>query len=215
MAISFYFDGDDVAWTQRLERPTVYLDIFAIHEIADSAKLSARFAQALKSSGGTWLPASLSMGEFASFKDPRHVQCAERLLAQVVPHIQLFTSEPNVRMGLPGETDLARRSLPRADERHIDYFSRRWAREQAFAETFQGMFQLVQEHREEMTAKLNGIASKLVASLSYHRQVEAYRRIAAPPGMERPRIVAMFQRKSPGQAWALRVGQRGAWLTAR
>lgn len=178
MAISFYFDGDDVVWTQRLERPAIYLDTFAIREIADSDKLSARFAQALKSSGGTWLLASLSMGEFARFKDPRHVQCAERLLAQVVPHIQIFISEPNVRMGMPGETDLARRSLPRADERYMNYFSRRWAREQAFAETFQGMFQLVQERREEMTATLDGIASQLVASLSHHRRVEAYRRKA-------------------------------------
>ncbi|MBN5048955.1 hypothetical protein JY456_01165 [Stenotrophomonas maltophilia] len=178
MAISFSFDGDDVVWTQRLERPAVYLDTFAIREIAYSDELSARFAQSLKSSGGTWLLASLSMGEFARFRDPRHVQCAERLLAQVVPHIQLFISEPNVGMATLGETDLARRSLPRADERHMDYFSRRWAREQAFAETFQGMFQLVHERREEVTATLDGIASKLVASLSHHRQLEAYRRKA-------------------------------------
>ena len=69
MAISFAFDGDDVVWTQRLERPAVYLDTFAIREIADSDELSARFARALKSRGGTWLLASLTMGEFARFTD--------------------------------------------------------------------------------------------------------------------------------------------------
>lgn len=109
MAISFAFDGDDVVWTQRLERPAVYLDTFAIREIADSDELSARFARALKSSGGTWLLASLSMSEFARFTDPRHAQCAEKLLAQVVPHIYLFLSEPDVDMERRSETDLARR----------------------------------------------------------------------------------------------------------
>lgn len=178
MAISFSFDGDDVVWTQRLERPAVYLDTFAIREIAYSDELSARFARALKSSGGTWLLAPLSMGEFARFTDPRHVHCAERLLAQVVPHIQLFISEPSLGMERRSAADLARRSLPRADERNMDYFSRRWARTQTFAETFQGMFQLVHERREEMTVVLDDIASKLVASLSYHRQLENYRRKA-------------------------------------
>lgn len=178
MAISFAFDGDDVVWTQRLERPAVYLDTFAIREIADSDELSARFARALKSSGGTWLLASLSMSEFARFTDPRHAQCAEKLLAQVVPHIYLFLSEPDVDMERRSETDLARRSLPRADERNMDYFSRRWAKEQNLPETFRGMFQLVHERRVEMAATLDDVASKVVASLTHHRQLDTYRRNA-------------------------------------
>ncbi|KAB2888036.1 MAG: hypothetical protein F9K35_20645 [Burkholderiaceae bacterium] len=178
MAISFAFDGDAVVWTQRLERPAVYLDTFAIREIADSDDLSARFARALRASGGTWLLASISMGEFARFTDSRHVQCAERLLAQVVPHIYLFLSEPDEDRARRGETDLAKRSLPRSDERNMDYFSRCWAKEQTFPETFRGMFQLVHEHRERMTATLDDIASKLVASLSQNRQLGAYRRNA-------------------------------------
>ncbi len=178
MAISFAFDGDDVVWTQRLERPAVYLDTFAIREIADSDELSARFARALKSSGGTWLLASLSMSEFARFTDPRHAQCAEKLLAQVVPHIYLFLSEPDVDMERRSETDLARRSLPRADERNMDYFSRRWAKEQNLPETFRWMFQLVHERRVEMAATLDDVASKVVASLTHHRQLDTYRRNA-------------------------------------
>jgi len=43
VAISFSFDGDDVVWTQRFERPAVYLDTFAIREIAYNDELSARF----------------------------------------------------------------------------------------------------------------------------------------------------------------------------
>lgn len=192
MGISFAFDGDDVVWSQRLERPAVYLDTFAIREIADSDELSARFARALKSSGGTWLLASLSMGEFARFTDPRHVERVERLLAQVVPHIYFFLSEPDKER--QGETDVSLRSLPQADERNMDYFSHRWAKEQTFPETFRGTFQLVHERREEMIATLDEIASKLVASLAHHRQLDTYRRNAkaarADDGRTRQKIIS-------------------------
>lgn len=178
MAVSFAFDGNDVVWTQRLERPAVYLDTFAIREIADSDELSARFVRALTLSGGTWLLASLSMGEFARFADPRHVERAERLLAHVVPRIYLFRSEPDVDREARGETDLSLRSLPLSEERNMDYFSRRWAKEQTFPDTFRGMFNLVYERREEMKVTLDEIASKVVASLSRHRQFDDYRRNA-------------------------------------
>lgn len=178
MAVSFAFDGNDVVWTQRLERPAVYLDTFAIREIADSDELSARFVRALTLSGGTWLLASLSMGEFARFADPRHVERAERLLAQVVPRIYLFRSEPDVYREARGETDLSMRSLPRSEERNMDYFSRRWAKEQTFPDTFRGMFTLVYERREDMKVTLDEIASKVVASLTRHRQFDDYRRNA-------------------------------------
>ncbi|MEI4516509.1 MULTISPECIES: hypothetical protein [unclassified Stenotrophomonas] len=42
MAIFFASDGDDVVWNQRLERPAVYLDTFAIREIADSDECSSQ-----------------------------------------------------------------------------------------------------------------------------------------------------------------------------
>lgn len=53
MPISFAFDGDDVVWTQRFDRPAVYLDTFAIRDIAESDERSARFAQGLKARNGT------------------------------------------------------------------------------------------------------------------------------------------------------------------
>ena len=194
MAVSFAFDGNDVVWTQRLERPAVYLDTFAIREIADSDELSARFVRALTLSGGTWLLASLSMGEFARFADPRHVERAERLLAQVVPRIYLFRSEPDVDREARGETDLSMRSLPRSEERNMDYFSRRWAREQTFPDTFRGMFRLVYERRDEMMAILDDVAGKVVANLSRHRQHDDYRRNAKEalphPGRTRQRIIS-------------------------
>lgn len=118
------------------------------------------------------------MGEFARFADPRHAERAERLLAQVVPYIYLFLSEPDAARAERGDTDPAVRSLPTADDRNMDYFSRRWARAQSFPGTFQGMFQMIHENRGKMVETLDDVASKLVASLDKHRQLEPYRRNA-------------------------------------
>lgn len=194
MGITFEFDGEDVVWTQRFDHPAVYLDTFAIREIADSDELSGRFARALSSSGGTWLLASLSMGEFARFRDPRHVERAERLLAQVVPRIYIFLSEPDEDREARGKTDLSQRTLPRAEERNMVYFARRWAKEQTFPDTFRGMFRSVYERRDEMMAILDDVAGKVVASLSHHRQHDDYRRNAKEalphPGRTRQRIIS-------------------------
>lgn len=178
MSVSFAFDGDDVVWTQCLDHPAVYLDTFAIRAIADSDERSARFAKGLRACNGTWLLAAVSMGEFARFADPRHAERAERLLAQVVPHIYLFLSDPADICASAGDTDPAKRSLPSADRRNMDYFSRKWAQAQSFPETFQGMFQVVHENRDKMEETLDEVASKLVASLVLHRQKEPYRRKA-------------------------------------
>jgi len=178
MSISFTFDGDDVVWTQRFEHPAIYLDTFAVRAISESKELSDRFAHGLKARNGIWLLAGLSMGEFARFADPRHADSAERLLAQVVPHIYLFLSEPDAARTERGKTDPSVRSLPPADHRNMDYFSRRWAQAQAFPETFKGIFQVVHENRDKMVETLDEVASKLVVSLGMHRQLEPYRRRA-------------------------------------
>jgi hypothetical protein len=178
MPISFAFDGDDVVWTQRFDRPAVYLDTFAIRAIAESDERSARFAQGLKARNGTWLLAAVSMGEFARFADPRHAERAERLLAQVVPHVYLFVSDPAEARVKRGETDPARQSLPQADRRNMDYFSRKWAQTQSLPETFQGMFRVVHENRDRMVETLDEVTSKLVALLAQHRQLKPYRRKA-------------------------------------
>lgn len=178
MAISFAFDGADVVWTQRFDRPAVYLDTFAIRAVAESDEQSVRFAQGLKACNGTWLLAAVSMGEFARFADPRHAERAEWLVAQVVPHVYLFQSGPAEVGTRRGDTDPAKRSLPPADRRNMDYFSRKWAQTQSFAETFQGMFQVIHENRGRMAETLDEVTSKLVASIVQCRQMEPYRRKA-------------------------------------
>jgi len=178
MSISFAFDGDDVVWTQRLDRPAVYLDTFAIRAIAESDERSARFVQSLKAHNGTWLLAPVSVGEFARFADPRHVERAERLLARVVPHIYLFLPDPVDARASCGATDPARRTIPPADWRNMAYFSHKWAQTQSFQETFQGMFQLIHKNRQQMVETLDEVASKLISSLVHHRQLETYRRQA-------------------------------------
>ena len=178
MSISFSFEENDVIWTQHFQSPTVYLDTFAIRAISESAELSARFARCIQGQKGTWLLSALSSGEFARFADPRHAERAEQLLAQVVPHIYLFLSEPDaVRLGR-GAIALAKRLTPPADHRIMDYFARRWSQTQSFPETFEGMFQMVYEDRAKMGKNLDEVASKIMGSLDSHRRLELYRRKA-------------------------------------
>jgi len=194
MPISFAFDGEDVVWTQQFRSPTVYLDTFAIRAISESDELSLRFAQGIKDRNGTWLLAALSMGEFASFEDARHVDRAERLLAQVVPHIYLFLTEPLEERIAMGKGDILARIVPPADRRNMDFFSRRWAQAQSFPDTFNGMFSMVYEMREEMSKELHEVASKIVASLSTNRQSVAFRskaKVARPDdGRTRQQIIS-------------------------
>lgn len=178
MPISFSFDGDDVVWTQRFVRPAIYMDTFAIREIAESDELSSRFAQGIKARNGTWLLGSLSTGEFARFADRRHADKAEQLLAQVLPHIYLHIAESDRARAERGEVDLANRTVPKADPRHMDYFSQRWAHTQDIQETFRGMFQMVHQNRDDMREILDEVASELIASLTKHRQLDAYRKNA-------------------------------------
>lgn len=175
MPISFYFDGDDVVWTQRFESPAVYLDTCGIREIARNEELATRFAEGLKVRGGTWLLSSLSMSEFAHFSDPRHVEQAERFFAQVVPHVYFFWNDPDDARARGEATDLAKRTIPPADRRNMDYFSRRWAHTQSLVGTFSGVFQLVHERRAEMAKVLDEIADSLVEALAQKRSLPAYR----------------------------------------
>lgn len=173
MPISFVFDGDDVVWTQQFFSPSVYLDTFAIRAISESDELSARFAQGIKRQNGTWLLAPLSMGEFALFADSRHAALAERLLAQVVPHIYLFQA------GVPsGSRTTAARSVPPADFKSMDYFSRRFCQDNSLQEVFQGIFQVVHENRKRMVETLDEVALALMTSLETHRLLEPYRQKA-------------------------------------
>jgi hypothetical protein len=68
---------------QRVTSPYVYLDHFAVMEIA--RRYPTRFANALKRTGGTWGLSWLNLLEFAN-TDEREATLAERLMAAVLPN---------------------------------------------------------------------------------------------------------------------------------
>lgn len=168
MSVSFAFDGDDVVWTQRFKNPAVYLDTWAIRAIAKSEELSARFVEGLRACDGTWLLTPVSTIEYSGLTDPKHAREADRLVAEAVPHVYL--SDTAEMWMTHSHTEPASRTIPPADCRGMDFFSRRWAQTQSLSDTFRGMFRLIHENSGSITAPLDEVKSQVVAILVQFRQ---------------------------------------------
>lgn len=186
MPISFEPDGDDVVWRQTFDHPAVYLDIFAIREISKSDELIRRFAQAIKTNGGTWMFAPATVAEFARFSDGKHSTQADELLRSVLPNIYLAHPEAAEAWGEgPFEEDVDR-PMPAADERNMDFFSRKFARTEDAAQALQGLFAMLHEHRDKMSGVLDEVADRFIQTIEENRKDDAFRaaaKAARPDGI--------------------------------
>lgn len=81
---------------QRLLRPVVYLDHWAVRLFSETVPLQDRFIEALHSSGGTWLFSVANLSEFSEMTDMEQAQAAERLLMRALPaiHVADTTLDP-------------------------------------------------------------------------------------------------------------------------
>jgi hypothetical protein len=80
---------------QTLTHPAVYLDTWAIRLFAeDEPALGERFRAALLRVGGTLVVSHLSVGEFATFEDPRHTHNAGRYIDTLIPNLFFSMFEP-------------------------------------------------------------------------------------------------------------------------
>lgn len=186
MPISFEPDGDDVVWRQTFDHPAVYLDIFAIREISKSVELSHRFAQAIKSRGGTWMFAPPTVAEFARFSDGKHSSQADELLRSVLPNIYLSHPETAGQWGEGPFADDVDRPMPAADVRNMDFFSRKFAQTEDAAQALQGVFAMLHEHRGKMTGVLDEVADRFIQSIELNRKDDAFRaaaKAARPDGI--------------------------------
>jgi len=186
MPISFEPAGDDVVWRQTFDHPAVYLDIFAIREISKSAELTQRFAQSIKSSGGTWMFGPPTVAEFARFSDDKHSTEADELLTAVLPNIYLAHPEAQKGWDEGSFEEDADRPLPAADERNMDFFARKFAQTEDAAQALQGLFAMLHEHRDKMTGVLDEVADRFIQTVEENRNDDAFRaaaKAARPDGI--------------------------------
>lgn len=77
---------------QRLIRPAVYFDTWAIRLFAeDDSPMRDRFRDALLRAGGTLVVSDLNLGDFAAFDDARHAQAAGRFIDSMGPNLFFAT----------------------------------------------------------------------------------------------------------------------------
>jgi hypothetical protein len=72
---------------QRLVRPVVYLDHWAVRLFSEDMSLQDRFVGALQQSRGTWLFACANLMEFAAMTDLDQAVAAEELLRRAMPSV--------------------------------------------------------------------------------------------------------------------------------
>ena len=72
---------------QRLARPVVFLDHWAVRLFSEDMSLQDRFVGALRQSRGTWLFTSANLMEFAAMTDLDQAGAAEELLRRAMPSV--------------------------------------------------------------------------------------------------------------------------------
>ena len=72
---------------QRLVRPVVYLDHWAVRLFSEDMSLQERFVDALQQSRGTWLFACANLMEFVAMTDADQAVAAEELLRRAMPSV--------------------------------------------------------------------------------------------------------------------------------
>lgn len=74
---------------QRLLRPVVYLDHWAVRLFSEHVALQDRFVEGLHDSGGTWLFSAVNLCEFTTMTDVTQAEAAERLLLRTMPALHV------------------------------------------------------------------------------------------------------------------------------
>lgn len=78
------------------ESPSVYLDHWALRQIADSPPLRERLSSAIVKAAGTFCVSAWNILEFASMSDVETMRRAERLLAACMPRLFFIECDPHV-----------------------------------------------------------------------------------------------------------------------
>lgn len=74
---------------QKLRKPVVYLDHWAIRMFCDARPLQDRFLAALHRAGATWLFSQINLFEFVAVTDLQQAAAAEAMLLRAMPNVQV------------------------------------------------------------------------------------------------------------------------------
>jgi hypothetical protein len=86
---------------QRLVRPVVYLDHWAVRLFSEDMSLQDGFVDALQQSRGTWLFACANLMEFAAMTDLDQAVAAEELLLRAMPSVYVADLYSDPGFALP------------------------------------------------------------------------------------------------------------------
>jgi len=114
---------DDVHVTQYCAPPVVYLDHWALMDIADDPDLSHRLIDGIHASHGTLAISYINLGEYAQVTDLEHAKNAESLFDKIYPNV--FFINPDVFTVIENENKLIQGGAhlpPHADIELIEGF---------------------------------------------------------------------------------------------
>jgi len=74
---------------QRLQKPVIYLDHWAIRMFSDVQEVQNRFIAALHRAGATWLFSQLNLFEFVGMTDLQQATASEALLLRAMPNLHV------------------------------------------------------------------------------------------------------------------------------
>lgn len=75
--------------TQKLTKPVIYLDHWAVRMFSEDEMLQKQFVAALHRASGTWLFSQLNLFEFVAMTDFEQAAAAEALLKRVLPNLHV------------------------------------------------------------------------------------------------------------------------------
>ena len=75
---------------QRLVRPVVYLDHWAVRRFSDEEQLGSRFIAALHAVQGTWLFSQVNLSEFCAMQDVATARRVEALIERAFPNFYVI-----------------------------------------------------------------------------------------------------------------------------
>jgi hypothetical protein len=109
---------------QKLTKPTVYLDHWAIRKFSDDTALQGRFLRALHDCGGTLLFTVQNVVEFSQMSDQRQAARAEKFLDRILPN--LFVVDAALQAGFMLPASQYAQELDQWQDWMLRAFGQRW-----------------------------------------------------------------------------------------